>query len=417
MIKHIVENPDCYAYADVMFDTINAGFILCEVIYDYEGKASDLLVLKINNTAENMLNIDREWSIGRKINQIIPDSRYDWVEIYGDLSGNGNNIRIPFKDMRSNRRFKADLISLQEGRLAILITDITPVLKAEEALKKHSLIFENAHDIILYLDSEGAIIDANKTAAAKYGYTRQELLAMNIRQLRHPSTMKDFNEQMNVSMETGIVFECTHVKKDGTSFPVEVSSRTVLINDEWHRIHIVRDITKRRLAEEKINFLVNYDALTGIYNRRYLTEQLGKEIRQAQRNRSKFALMVMDVDSFKSINDMYGHNAGDEVLRRVSERLTDTVRQSDYAGRWGGDEFLVLQPDIHHKEDADRLAQRIIDAVGMSVNWDGEDIPVHLSIGISVFPDDSTDSQGLVRCADEAMYKVKQRGGNSFAFY
>lgn len=417
MHKQANNNSNHDTYVDLLLDAINVGFILCEVVYDTDGKASDFSIIKANQVLEEMLGIKADYAAGKQISRLFPDMQREWIEIFRYGSSYGGEIRINFKGNKDNRKFRADVVNLPHGKIAMLVADITPELKAEEALKKHSLLFENAHDIILYLKADGSIIDANKTAAVNYGYTREELLQMKVQFLRHPSTLKDFDEQMKSSQATGVIFECVHVKKDGTSFPVEVSSRTVLINDEWLQIHIVRDITRRKAAEEQIKYLVNNDPLTGLCNRRCLTEQFEKELLQTQRSGGKCAVMLSDVDNFKAINDIYGHNAGDEVLRKVSKRFLKSVRLSDFAGRWGGDEFLIIQPNIRNKDDAARLAQRILDAVAKPVEWEGMNIPVNISIGISIFPKDAADSQGLVHCADEAMYSAKQRGGMGYAFY
>jgi diguanylate cyclase (GGDEF)-like protein/PAS domain S-box-containing protein len=269
----------------------------------------------------------------------------------------------------------------------------------------------------MYIKSDGSIIDVNKTSVEKYGYSKEEFLHMNLQQLRHPSTMEDYEKQMKESASKGVVFECTHVKKNGTSFPVEVSSRTTEINGEMIRIHIIRDITTRMQSQEKINHLANYDALTDIPNRGLLMEQFDKTLEQAKREKSRFAVMIIDVDKFKLVNDIHGHIAGDEVLKKVAKRLQKAVRKADIIGRFGGDEFLAVQPFIKDKEEAVILASRILEYVAKPVKWNNVSIPVHISIGIAIFPEDSEDTQGLINNADSAMYYIKQKGGNAYRCY
>jgi diguanylate cyclase (GGDEF)-like protein/PAS domain S-box-containing protein len=284
-------------------------------------------------------------------------------------------------------------------------------------LKKHFILFENAKDIIFYLKSDGSIIDANKTAIEKYGYTHAEFSNMKLQQLRHTLTMKDYEEQMEESSSQGVVFECTHVRKDGTSFPVEVSYRTTEINGELFRIHIIRDITERKKSEEKIKYLANYDALTDIPNRGFLMMQFEKTLEQSKRNKYKFAVMLFDVDKFKLINDIHGHNAGDEVLKTIAKRLQETVRKADIIGRLGGDEFLVIQPFIKGKGDASMLANRMLDYIAKPVKWNNVNLDVHISIGIAIYPDDSDNTKDLIHNADTAMYFTKKKGGKAFNFY
>jgi diguanylate cyclase (GGDEF)-like protein/PAS domain S-box-containing protein len=290
-------------------------------------------------------------------------------------------------------------------------------IKADEVLKKYFLLFENAHDIILYIKSDGSIIDANKTAVNKYGYSYDELINMNIQQLRHPSMKVYYKEQMEASLSGGIVFEGVHVRKDGTTFPTEISSRSIETNGELLRIHIIRDITERKKAEEKIKHLANYDALTEIPNRGFLMRQFERILELSEKDNLKFAVMLFDIDKFKAINDVYGHNAGDEVLRTVAQRLNEVAGQYHIVGRLGGDEFLVIQSAIGNAEEASALAEKILDAVCKPVRLSDCDLNLNISLGIAIYPEVSGNKEALIHCADTAMYEIKQRGGNSYKIY
>jgi diguanylate cyclase (GGDEF)-like protein/PAS domain S-box-containing protein len=290
-------------------------------------------------------------------------------------------------------------------------------VRADEVLKKYFLLFENAHDIILYIKSDGSIIDANKTAINKYGYSYDELTNMNIQQLRHPSMKVYYKAQMEASLLSGIVFEGVHVRKDGTTFPAEISSRSIETNGELLRIHIVRDITERKKAEEKIKHLANYDALTEIPNRGFLMRQFDRILELSEKDNLKFAVMLFDIDKFKAINDVYGHNAGDEVLRTVAQRLNEAAGQYHVVGRLGGDEFLVIQSAIDNEEEASALAEKILKTVCKPVRLSNCDLNLNISLGIAIYPEASSNKEALIHCADTAMYEIKQRGGNSYKIY
>lgn len=417
MFKKHICGCDCEKYFDNFFNSLEEGFLLSEVIYNDLGEALDFRILELNKAYDTMFGPNSENIVGKTVIEAYPNIAPKWLDICKQVVQNGKSIQSDIHFEIKDKHFRVNVLTPAKGYVITLFNDITEIIKADEILKKHFILFENAHDILLYLKADGSIIDANKTAVVKYGYSYIELLNMNLEQIRHPSLMSEYEGQMEASVSTGIIFECIHVRKDGTSFPVEVSSRSIDINGELIRIHIIRDITERKQAEEKIRYLANYDALTGISNRGFLMQQFEKTLEQAKRSNSMFAVMLFDVDKFKMINDIHGHNAGDEVLRKISDRLQTVVRKADIIGRLGGDEFLVIQPFIKDKEECSALAGRILDDVTKPIQWEYAAIDVQLSIGIAVFPQDSIDSNGLIQCADNAMYAIKQRGGNKYNFW
>ena len=417
MFRRYICNGDCETYFSKLFNSLEEGFLLNEVICGVDGIAVDFKILELNNYFKNMFGVSRGNIVGKTIKEVYPDIDSKWIDACGlaALSGKGMKQDIYFQSV--DKHFKVNIISPTKGQVIILFNDITDIMKANEVLKKHFILFENAKDIILYLNVDGRIIDANKTAVEKYGYSRTEFLNMKLQQLRHPLTMKNYQEQMEISASEGIVYECVNVRKDGSSFPVEVSSRTTEINGELVRIHIIRDITERKQYEEKIKYLANYDALTDIPNRGFLMRQFEKILDQSKRNKFKFAVMLFDVDKFKLINDIHGHNAGDEVLKNIAKRLQETVRKADLIGRLGGDEFLVIQPFIKNKDDTSNLANRMLDYVAKPVQWNNVNLDVDISIGISIYPNDSDNMKDLIHIADSAMYFTKKKGGKDYNFY
>jgi diguanylate cyclase (GGDEF)-like protein len=178
------------------------------------------------------------------------------------------------------------------------------------------------------------------------------------------------------------------------------------------------EILERRQAERRARDLATKDALTGLINRRFLTEEIRHAIVRAARQGERIALLFLDMDKFKSINDTLGHDAGDELLIHVADRLREAVRESDYVARFGGDEFVVLMEGIHCYTDAADVARKIIDTVSAPVTLRSQRIRPSISVGISMFPDDSTSAQDLLRCADLAMYHAKEnKHGGGVQFY
>lgn len=278
-------------------------------------------------------------------------------------------------------------------------------------------VFDVAMDNILILSGDGRILEANQRAIACYGYSRDELLRMRLLDIRHPSTWNDYESQMAASELSGVFFESLHCRKDGSCFPVEVSSRSVRIDSHLLRIHIIRDITERRKTEARIHHLAHYDALTGLENRASIASRLEEIYNEAAAQKRSFAVAVIDLDRFKQVNDTYGHLAGDEVLRLSAQRFGRALRREDRIGRYGGDEFLLLQQNITGKPDVEALMLRIIHEFDQPWVFEGHRLSVGFSAGISIFPNDAAEREDLIRNADRAMYAAKNIAGNSFIFH
>lgn len=178
-----------------------------------------------------------------------------------------------------------------------------------------------------------------------------------------------------------------------------------------------RQEKERERAEELIRHLANHDALTGLPNRRLLDDRLNQALFHAQRKGTRVALMLVDLDGFKAINDTYGHRAGDTTLKVVAKRLSDCVRNADTVARQGGDEFVVILTDLAQAPDSRNIADKILHDVVQPMTIDGRRIDVGVSIGISVYPDDAGDDESMLRLADAAMYRVKQTGKGGYRYH
>lgn len=203
-------------------------------------------------------------------------------------------------------------------------------------------------------------------------------------------------------------------RKDGSVIPVEV--KYTFIRDELGApvgvLAVARDITERKHEERKLQYRATHDTLCDIPNRELFYDRLGMAVAQAWRKRRKLAVLVLDLDDFKGINDNFGHDAGDELLRMVAKRLSGVVRRSDTFARTGGDEFLVLLPEIGHQEDARRVAWRILVAIRRPFVLKGQEVCVTTSIGLAMYPEHAEDAVALVNNADRAMYLAKDLGRN-----
>ena len=178
-----------------------------------------------------------------------------------------------------------------------------------------------------------------------------------------------------------------------------------------------QEIVDRKKAEEAIKYMAHHDALTGLPNRRLFNERITLEISRSQRNNQKIGVMLFDLDHLKNVNDSFGHSVGDLLLQSVGQRLVGLLRKSDTVARMGGDEFLLILPEMKQHQDAVLTAERILSALSTPFLLDGNQINITTSIGIVFFPDDGTEVDDLIKKADIAMYKAKEKGGNIYHFY
>ena len=399
------------------FNSMNEGFAVHKIICDDSNRPIDYIYLEINEAFLKISGLKREDIINKRVTEIYPDAERKWIETYGKVALTGKRIQFESYFSYLDKHFRISVFSPSIGIFITFFYDITELIKANEILEQHQILFENAFDSILYIKLDGSIINANKSALLKYGYSLGEFTRMKIQNIRHPSTMNTFVDEMKASDTIGITFESVHIKKDGTPFPVEVSVKSVIESEYGTRFHIIRDITERKKAEERMNYLANYDGLTGIANRSYLMRHLDMLIERAKRGGEKFALMLFDIDKFKMINDTYGHIAGDLVLKNTAKKSKGMIRKTDFIARLGGDEFVIIQTFLESENDACALASKILKEFERPMKTNDTDLEISLSIGISIFPKDAKGRDKLINYADKAMYTAKQSGGGGYLLY
>ena len=209
--------------------------------------------------------------------------------------------------------------------------------------------------------------------------------------------------------------QATGRKRTGETFPLEIM--TVSLKGSDGVVVVIRDITERRQTEEKILQIAYHDFLTGLPNRKIFSDRLDIALAQAQRNQKKVGIAMLDLDNFKDVNDTLGHATGDLFLKAMAERLSAELREGDTVARFGGDEFMLILPDLKVIEDAIQIAQKIVDSFCEPFLVDTHQLVVTTSIGIAVYPDDGTDEGILLKNADIAMYQAKQAGRARYQLY
>ena len=285
------------------------------------------------------------------------------------------------------------------------------------------VITESAKDAIIMMDPQGRISFWNPAAEDILGYKQEEALGQNLhRLLAPPRYHADHDTAYGYYLKTGhgnavgktLELEACH--KDGHEIPVELALSAVQAQDGWHAVGIMRDITERKRLESEIRHLATHDALTGLPTRRLIDERFTMTFSIARRYKTKMAVMFLDLDGFKAINDNHGHDFGDAILQHVAVQLRSSIRETDTVGRIGGDEFLVIAGEIYTRDDAEQIANKIIPAINTPFVLNGLEVSVGVSIGIALYPDDGDNISHLIKQADRAMYEAKKSGKNGYGF-
>ncbi|MBI3903832.1 MAG: diguanylate cyclase [Nitrosomonadales bacterium] len=326
------------------------------------------------------------------------------------------------RDEDLSRRVDIDESNGDIGEMAKTFNALLESLQyANKRLDLFSQVFENSGEAILITDADENIVAVNQAFTVVTGYDFADVIWKNPRILNSGRQAPEFYQAMWQTInETGRwQGEIWNRRKNGDIYPEWLSIGVVkdAQGQVLNYIAIFTDITQRKVAEDHIRFMAHYDSLTRLPNRRLFEDRIQQVLAICRRSHKKAALLFLDLDRFKSINDTLGHLAGDLLLQSVAERLKSCVRETDTVCRQGGDEFLILLSEINAATDAEHIADKIIAAMSEAHSIEGKQLIVTFSIGICIFPDDGVDSQTLVKNADEAMYRAKEKGRNNFQFF
>lgn len=299
--------------------------------------------------------------------------------------------------------------------------DITAQKRAEEQLRMVAAVFETSNEAIMIASGDGLIKAINPAFTRITGYSAEEAIGRNPNILSSGRHDYHFYDQMWQSLlEHGEWSgEIWNRRKNGNVYPEWLSISTIREQDGTitEFVSVFSDITQRKKDEAHIRHQAYYDALTSLPNRALLLDRLDVAIVTADRDRQMIALLFVDLDRFKNVNDTLGHENGDDLLLKVSERLTSCVRDSDTVARFGGDEFVILLHNIHSDRDAALVAEKVIRTLSAPFNIAGREIFIGASIGIALHPGDADTPDTMLRNADLAMYQAKQSGRNMFRFF
>jgi len=379
-----------------------------------------------------LFEIDRERfgaSYEAFLDTIHPEDRGLVNDAYTESLKNGQPYEIDHRLLFSDGRIKyvreaCETLFDESGNPIIsrgTVQDITEQKVAQQQVNLYASVFINSPEAIMVTDRDNCIIAINPALTELTGYTFEELEGVNPNILASGLTPPQVYQEMWDSLQEAGFWqgELIDRTKEGKVYPKWAT--IAAIRDEQDRItHYMAsffDITERKAAEERIQYLAHHDTLTGLYNRFSLEDRLSQAIVQARREKNQLALLFIDLDRFKLINDTLGHHVGDQLLIEVGKRLQAAVRESDIIARLGGDEFLVVLTSIKGSMAAAGMAEKILELLCDTYEIEGQELSSSPSVGISVFPDDGEHCDALMKNADAAMYHAKEQGRNNYQFY
>ncbi|MFP4515417.1 MAG: PAS domain S-box protein [bacterium] len=310
--------------------------------------------------------------------------------------------------------------------LISVIEDISRRKRSERALReserKFRFVFEGASIGIALIDLQGEIARCNIAFSNMLDFDRKEILGMNFSRFTHPDDLipeRELHERLLSGRLDQYQIEKRLFRRDGQM--IWGRSNVSLIHDfqgnPEFALVMIEDVTNRKFAEEKIQYMALYDAITDLPNRSLFLDRMHQAVSRAHRNQSLFALLFIDLDHFKEINDKHGHSAGDRVLREVAIRLKQCIRETDTACRLGGDEFAIILQDIQEIAYAEKIAQKIIRSISQPFVINDSISRLGTSIGVSFYPFDGEEVDVLLKNADFAMYTVKKSTRNNYFLY
>ncbi len=370
-----------------------------------------------------------ETAVGRTVPDIIGKDAYANIKPYVDRVKRGETVSYqrPLTTPDGQARIiEVNLIphsldgapSDEPNAAFVLINDITKFKKIEDAIRESEERLQKFADATieaLVFHEHGIIVDANEACARLLRLPVEKIIGHAVLDFVALEGRETVSANIRASFEDS--YESVVLRADGTTTPVEFIGKEMRYGNKMMRMTVVRDISARKEAEARIQFLAHHDMLTHLPNRALLMDRLQVMLAAAKRQQTQVAVLFIDLDNFKTVNDSMGHHAGDELLKCMASRLQSCLRVSDIVGRLGGDEFLVVLTNLAAPEDAVPLAEKLAAMISEPFLLKEKPISVSGSIGISVFPKDGDSAENLIQHADAAMYFAKDCGRNNVQFF
>ncbi len=406
----------------LLFENMTTGFALHEVICDEQGKATDYRFLEINPAYERLTGLKASDIIDRSVLEVLPDTESYWIESFGKVALTGEPAVLENYSKELGRWFHARAFSPKTGQFAVMISDVTEQKRADQLFRE---VFQTSLDAInITYAKNGRYYEVNQAFQDITGFGRDEVIGRTGLELNLWADPTQRQRLVETIQREGEVRnqEIQLLKKGGETMWALISASMFELDGEPYFLSITHDITERKLAEEKIHQMAFHDSLTDLPNRQLLLDRMGQAMASSARSGHKGAVLFIDLDNFKSINDTLGHPIGNLLLQHVTGRLTACVRGGDTVARLGGDEFVVMLEDLGTQtndvaEQTEGVGEKILGALRRPFQLDRHELHITTSIGATVFGGDGQDADELLKQADIAMYQAKKDGRNTLRFF
>ncbi|MBZ8133192.1 bifunctional diguanylate cyclase/phosphodiesterase [Afifella sp. IM 167] len=403
---------------ETMFGATNEGMLALEAIRDGEGRPIDFQIIALNEAAAALLSLPLHRLLWHRVSDFkaaFPET--DLIEALAQsvFSLATTHFEATFCDTEAERHLRFGVAPIGD-LVSVTLTDIADIRARENALR--SLFDDNPVPMWLADQASLRIIRVNEAAIQHYGYDRATFLAMNMLDVASPadrSRMQDFLDAVGLSRP--VEDSWIHLTADGRRIEVFPYARKLVVERKPVILLSVIDVTERRKAEAQVKHMAHHDALTDLPNRLLFRSRLEADLARSRRLGRSLAVLCLDLDHFKSVNDTLGHPVGDKLLQAVAGRFNRNLREMDFVARLGGDEFAIIQTDLQDSGDASGLAARLIEAIGAPFEIDGHQIAVGTSVGIAFAPCDGDEPDTLLKNADTALYRAKADGRGAYRFF
>jgi diguanylate cyclase (GGDEF)-like protein/PAS domain S-box-containing protein len=411
---YVNERDPQYNLLDAIFSATDEGVLSLATIRDAQGQPSDFQIVHHNAGAARLLKLPSAGLLWQRLSS--KGNLLCGREVVERLlrvvgSGEGDQFEIDSDDR--NLKLGATVFG---DILALTVSDVTALKRREASFR---LLFDNNPVPMWVFDAETTrFLGVNDAAIQHYGYSRETFLSMTLQEIWPEDERISHKEAL---LNIGDTYQSSrnwrHIKADGSEIHVLTFGRRVAFNGRDGYFVAVVDITERRKAEARIAYMAHHDGLTDLPNREFYQERLRQALGEAQADGKRVAVLCVDLDLFKNVNDSFGHPMGDRLLRLVADRLRSQVCGNHVAARLGGDEFaLILASDASPNEASD-FSTRLINVLSASYDIDGIEVVIGASVGIALSPSDGTTSEELMRNADMALYRAKSDGGGVHRFF
>ncbi|WP_177428365.1 EAL domain-containing protein, partial [Candidatus Venteria ishoeyi] len=406
-----------------LFQSMSSGV----AIYEAVENGRNFIFKDMNQAGERISNVSRDKICGRLVTECFPGvdkPEFGLFQIFQQVYQDGQYRFHPltfYTDEHHKLWVENKVFKLPSGEIVAVYDDVSARKHAEAEVRLYASVYENSGEAILITDANNKIIAINEAFTRLTGYHFHEVEGKDPKILASGKTTPATYQQLWQALQEKGYWQgqLWDQQRDGKIYP-KWAAISVVHNEQGEISNYVAsftDISERIAAEQRIHQLAHNDTLTGLLNRFSLEEALQQILDQARQNNHSIALMFIDLDNFKNINDTLGHHLGDELLKAVAKRISNSVRHSDIVARLGGDEFIVVLSHLNDSQVTVNIANKIVSAVSALYQINGQELHTSPSIGISLYPTDGEYVEDLMQCADTAMYQAKSKGKCGYKFF